>query len=199
MNSPTKTSPEFSEEYYRTGNYTDYLERGPRYHQIAIELDQLFQTLNLCRKSQAILDYGCGVGFLGEGLIKLGYENVYGHDASSWAVGESMTRGLNFDETVVPQIMVSLDVFEHMNDLDIANAIQKYFPVAIVARMPIARNGEQSFALEVSRKDKTHINCKTRTQWEQFFRNLGFSVVLRLNMRTIFDSEGVACLLALHP
>src|ERR1051325_3080488 len=74
MNSLTKNSPEaFGEEYYRTGNYADYLERGPRYHQIAIELDQLFRTLNLFDGDGPILDYGCGVGFLSEALTNRGY------------------------------------------------------------------------------------------------------------------------------
>lgn len=193
----------YSEDYYRTSNYADYLERADRYRKTANELADLLQKLSLIDRQSVLLDYGCAVGFLMEGFKELGFQRIHGFEVSEWATKEGRARGnciqtdLNRYGSGNWDVMFAMDVFEHMSDEQIDTAISHLNPKAMVVRIPSSTDGGQTFHLEVSRADPTHINCKTKEQWIQFFRNLGYKTFLRLNLFTVYDTPGVTCLLIL--
>lgn len=189
--------------YYRSSNYADYLERAHRYKKTAYELADLLVKLCVIKPTSNIVDYGCAVGFLVEAFDELGYQETIGFDISDWAISQGQTRGLRVykDLGMITQrqtdLLIGLDVFEHMTDEEIESALTKIKPKAMVVRIPSSTDGGKTFHLEVSRADPTHINCKTKEQWIQFFREFGYQTFLKLNLYTVYDTPGVTCLLIL--
>lgn len=196
----------YDSNYYKTMNYADYLERGERYKKTAFELVDLLKKLGfLVDSSSFILDYGCAVGFLLEGFRMLGVQGV-GYEISEWAIEEGKKRGNNINPTselfskplgIFPEVGIALDVFEHMSDEDIKKVFKFAHPKIWVVRIPSSTDGGKTFHLPVSRTDPTHINCKTKLDWQTFFYDLGAKAQLPLNLYTIYDSPGVTCLLIL--
>ena len=193
------TTNEYNEEYFKSANYSDYSERRERYIMTAKNMIHTLEALSFINSDSKILDYGCAVGFLMEGFKKRGYNNIAGYDISEWAVAQARSKGLNIldnlDSTV--DFMVALDVFEHMPDEEIMSVLTTVQPPALLVRIPCAEEGTD-FHLAVSRRDPTHINCKNREAWQDFFKNLGFGMVLKLKLETIYDSKGVFCAILLR-
>lgn len=192
----------YDASYYRSSNYADYLERADRYKKTANELVGLLRSLGIVQRDSFIMDYGCAVGFLLEGFKELGYTNVLGVEISEWAREEAGKRGNRVIETVngmslSPDLLISLDVFEHMTDKEVSRVILETSPKAMLVRIPTSTDGGKTFHLEVSKADPTHINCKTKEQWIEFFRKFGYQTFLRLNLYTVYDTPGVSCLLIL--
>lgn len=191
----------YDENYYKSINYVGYLDRGPRYEKLAEETMDLLKKLTLINSNDSVLDYGCAVGFLMQGLTKLGYTNTTGFDISTWAVKEAQSKGLNVLQEYGQEIQYRfrlgffLDVLEHMSDNDIKKLLQEDLLCSVmIVRIPVSTDGK-TFHLDVSKRDPTHINCKTKTQWHDLLQECGFNVFLNLNLNTIFDSDGVmACL-----
>lgn len=188
----------YNEEYYKSLNYADYLSRGRRYTKTAEEITSLLNSLNLLYKGASILDYGCAVGFLTKSLYDLGYKS-YGYDISSWAVKEAKKLGV----TVIDKpeglydCVFYLDVLEHMTDENIEEVFSNIKTKSCVVRIPCSTDGGNTFHLDVSNKDKTHINCKDKKGWMSLFSSLGVIKILNLNTLTIYDSPGVYCALLL--
>jgi hypothetical protein len=88
-------------------------------------------------------------------------------------------------------IIISLDVFEHMKDEEIYVLFEKLSSYVIICRIPVAEPFSSDFYLEVSRNDSTHINCKTKNQWKNFLKQFGYNKFLHLNLFSIYDSKGV--------
>jgi 2-polyprenyl-3-methyl-5-hydroxy-6-metoxy-1,4-benzoquinol methylase len=189
---------DFVKEYYERGNYADYSSRGPRYAQLAFEIVQLLKQLNLIDSSSKILDYECGFGFLINGLLKAGQENVSGFDISAYATSVASSAGL--DTLDKPDgdydIMFALDVFEHMTDAQIDNLFDNVRARIVVGRIPVSTDGID-FHLSISRCDATHINCKTKKQWTETLTRRGYKTILRISLFSIYDTDGVFCFLAL--
>ena len=176
------------------------MEREERYIKTAKELERLLDQLNLIHRKNTILDYGCAVGFLMQGFIDIGYTNVLGYDISQWATEVAMQSGktiLKDLENVAPNILIALDVFEHMTDEEIHIILKKLKSNVLVARIPCSTDGGHTFHLSVSQNDLTHINCKDKIDWIMFFKQY-YTGILRLNLNTIYDSPGVTCLLAFN-
>ena len=120
----------FDEYYFKSANYSSYLERGERYLKMAEELDDLFCKLKIIKKDSRIVDYGCAVGFLISALEKIGYTNIFGYDISEWAIAQAEKRGCkilkdcNWNHARA-DLMFCLDVFEHMEDKDITSLLTK--------------------------------------------------------------------------
>jgi 2-polyprenyl-3-methyl-5-hydroxy-6-metoxy-1,4-benzoquinol methylase len=195
----------YTASYYTTSNYADYLERADRYKKTAYELTDLLRKLSLLNKDSKIVDYGCAIGFLLEGFKELGYSNLMGYEVSDWAILEGQARGnrvAKWDgqpkDGSPTDVLFALDVFEHMEDRDIENVLRLLSPKAMVVRIPSSVDGGQTFALKVSQADPTHINCKTKEQWAEFFKDRGYQTFLRLNLFTVYDTPGVSCFLCLH-
>jgi hypothetical protein len=186
----------FTEEYYKSNNYTDYLSKGERYNRTAEELFQNLVKFKIINHSTKILDFGCSVGFLIKGLEKVGCTNVYGYDISEWAIDiakKSECKILDKPEGEY-ELGIFLDVLEHMDDQQIIQMFQNIKFSKILVRIPVSdQSNPHQFYLDISRKDPTHINCKTDEAWIQYLRNFGFKYHLRLNFNTIYDSKGCFC------
>ncbi len=195
----------YTADYYKSSNYADYLERADRYKKTAYELADLLRKLSLLDKDSQIVDYGCAIGFLLEGFKELGYSNLIGYEVSDWAISQGRNRGnriVKWDATHLQtwsaDVLTALDVFEHMEDKDILNVLSVLTPKAMVIRIPTSVDDGKTFALKVSQADPTHINCKTKEQWIEFFKKAGYATFLRLNLFTVYDTPGVSCFLCLQ-
>ena len=81
-----------------------------------------------------------------------------------------------------------------MTDQQIKQLFKTITVEKLLVRIPCAIDTNPSiFHLEISRKDKTHINCKTSKEWILFFKDLGYQNCFRLNLTTIYDSDGCFC------
>lgn len=179
----------FGPNYYQTGNYVDYLNRAERYGKLAKEIAPVI--------SGSTLDFGCGVGFLVDGLQKIDMQ-IQGYDISSWAIhyGTEILKIPNLTDQwndLKPsyETLLGLDVFEHMSILDIKFILHKIQIKTIVARIPVAKKANEDFVLDVSKRDKTHITCMTKNQWDNLFLSCSYSPQLILNYEHIWESEGV--------
>lgn len=190
----------YDENYYKNINYTDYIYRRDRYLRLAKEIHELMDSkLRLINEKSKIMDYGCAVGFLMEGFKELGYRNVYGYDISEWAVKKAKSKGLNILDTINKRtfnVVVCLDVLEHMTDRQIYKVFKSYKSDIIIARIPCSNDGKK-FILEISNRDPTHINYKSKDKWTKLINKLGYTTILPLNLFTIYDTPGVMCTLGL--
>jgi len=189
----------YKEEYFKSNNYTDYLQREERYFRMVSEIDHSLSKIGLINKDSKILDYGCAVGFLLSGLRSFGYKNCVGYDLSEWASEQARLRGHTLLDSVRNEefdLCFSLDVFEHMKDGCIRDLLSGSSIDKLIVRIPCSEEQEpDKFFLKISRRDATHINCKTKKSWVNFFRDWGYTKFFRLNMNTIYDSEGCFCCL----
>lgn len=185
--SNTSVFPVYDGCYYRTGNYVDYLDRGDRYRRLAVEI--------LPHLRAPILDYGCAVGFLVDALAGLGVE-AYGFDVSEWAVGYGRQTlcvpNLTTDWCCVPKevgTIICLDVLEHMRIESIENMLGSISSYVLIARIPVS--GGSGYVLEVSDRDKTHINCLTKDEWESLLFRHGYERAHIFQGEMIWDAPGV--------
>ena len=186
----------FNEEYFKSDNYINYLSKKERYIKTADELYHVLNKFNIVTPDTTILDYGCSVGFLIQGLEKVGCNFVYGYDISEWATNEARQAGCNILESPAGEfdLGIFLDVLEHMTDQQIKQLFKTITVEKLLVRIPCAIDTNPSiFHLEISRKDKKHINCKTSKEWILFFKDLGYQNCFRLNLTTIYDSDGCFC------
>ena len=188
----------YTEEYYKSNNYTNYLSKKERYHRTADEIYQVFNKFGILNKDSTVLDYGCSLGFLIDGFEKIGIDKVYGYDISTWAIEQAKKSQCKILSTLEGNfnLGIFLDVLEHMTDEDIHEVFSKIKFNAVLVRIPCAvEENPTEFYLEVSRADTTHIKCKTADQWIDFFNKLGYTKNLYLNMSTIYNSDGCLCCL----
>ena len=184
----------FDKEYFITINYTDYLDRYDRYEKLAIDVTDLLSKISLLDEKTKILDYGCAVGLLVEALTNIGYKDSYGYDISEWATSQARKRKLNILDDVNKDdydVTFCLDVLEHMYDDDISKFLKDYSSDVLVLRIPVSTDGGETFHLSISKRDPTHINCKTKQQWMDIFRKYGYATFLNLNLYAIYDTPGV--------
>lgn len=191
---------EFDEDYFKTVNYLDYLNRGGRYDQLADEIMGQLKVLNL--DDGPILDFGCAVGHLLASLKKMGYNDCYGVDISDWALEQAANKGLNVSDEIhsgsVHGVTFSLDVFEHMTEKDLDATISLIDTRVLVMRVPICANVGEDYVLECSRADPTHLIRWTREEWQTYLVSKGY-VPLDINLHTIYNSEGVYSCVAIDP
>jgi len=185
----------FEESYFKSINYTNYLERGIRYKKMAKELVHYLKDHTHIHQNTLTLDYGCAVGFFTLGVSELGV-CCDGYDISTWAANIAKDNGV----TIIPfesrhyDIMFAFDVFEHMEDGEINKSLYMFSPNLLLIRIPCSINGKD-FHLDVSRRDPTHINCKTKDDWLAFFKKAGFTHAEPIDLYTIYDAPGVMCYL----
>ena len=148
---------EYTESYYNTINYHNYLERADRYMILAREIEGLLYSLSLIKKEDEILDYGCAFGFLMEGFTQLGYKKVFGYDISNYARTVGIQRGNTYltDVNGSFDITFALDVFEHMNNEEMVELFKKIDTKIVVARIPCADYNQKDFYLDISKNDST--------------------------------------------
>ena len=186
----------YDKNYYTNANYANYLEREGRYKKLAEEVYQMLHSFNLINKQSKILDYGCAVGHLLIGFLEIGCENVYGYDISPWAIEQSKSKNLKvgpYEHYNIWDIIIALDVLEHMSDEQIDDMFLTHTSNIILFRIPVAEPGETTFSLQISQQDPTHINCKTKNGWKKLLERYGYKTILTINGSTIYDSIGVFC------
>lgn len=184
----------YNEQYYKTNNYADYLEREERYFHLAKELSETLDKFSLVSKRSTIVDFGCAVGHLLLGFKQLGYKRIFGVEISKWARLQASKKKLKVVTDIKKikkiDILLCLDVLEHIQYNDLA-AIVSNFPDIVVIRVPVAAIKDGDFYYKVSRLDKTHITCLTKQQWKEYFSSFGYQTCLELNLSTIYNSKGV--------
>jgi len=193
----------YPEDYYRSNNYVDYMERGPRYEKMAFEIAEALKKFKFIDSKSRILDYGCAVGFLIQGFKNAGFSHTVGFEISEWAKSVARNAGHfvldNFSELELQtfDLIIALDVLEHIGDEELKFIIPRLNADRLLVRIPVAASEGADFALDISRRDKTHVNCKTKTQWQEFFKQQGYTVFLDLDLYYIYDAKGVMCTLML--
>jgi len=189
---------EYDEKYYKTNNYENYLSKKERYKKLAYEIYSFLNLIKLDNKNVNILDYGCAVGFFLDGLKEIGIQKTFGYDVSAWALSQidkNIHNIVSYKQIFENcyDFVYFLDVLEHMDDDEIHNILTKINTNKIIVRIPVALNEGEDYHLQVSRNDKTHINCKTKQMWIKFFQKYKFNTHILLNLNSIYDSEGVLC------
>ena len=186
----------FDQDYFQSANYTNYLDRQEKYTRTAEEIFDRLKTFGLLGRSSSVLDYGCAVGFLSHGLRQLGLHDVDSYDISEWAKQQARGRGCRVVEapSYFYDLGIFLDVLEHIEDDQISRIFEKTRFGALLVRIPCSvATSPGQFHLEVSRRDPTHINCKTPEQWQKKFQSFGYGVCLPVTMNTIYNSPGCFC------
>ena len=186
----------FDKDYFQSANYTNYLDRQEKYSRTAEEIFDRLKTFGLLNKKSSMLDYGCAVGFLSHGFRELGIDNIDSYDISEWAKEQARMRGCRVVESLKEyyNIGIFLDVLEHMDDSGIDTVFHKTSFGSILVRIPCSVPEQpDKFYLEVSRRDLTHINCKTPEQWIAKFKAFGYHTCLPVTMNTIYNSAGCFC------
>jgi cyclopropane fatty-acyl-phospholipid synthase-like methyltransferase len=152
------------------------------------------------KKQHRILDFGCATGALLLEFIRGGYVNVCGTDVSFWAVNYGReTYGLtNYQiQYYNPNLLeagadwiIALDVFEHIGNEELQNILRLIQCGRLVMRVPVSAEEGGPFVLEVSRNDKTHIQCHTKEWWLERFGPYAKSHEF-IATPSIYDSDGV--------
>jgi SAM-dependent methyltransferase len=189
----------YTESYYSSINYHNYLERADRYKILARELEGLLYSLSIIKKDNIILDYGCAFGFLMEGFSQLGYKKVFGYDISKYAMTIGIQRGNTYLSDIDNNfdIAFALDVFEHMTVEQLYDLFSKMDSKILIARIPCADYNQKDFYLDISKNDPTHITCKDKNQWKSLFSLFGYETFLHLNLFSIYDTPGVFSFIAI--
>jgi 2-polyprenyl-3-methyl-5-hydroxy-6-metoxy-1,4-benzoquinol methylase len=194
----------YTEQYYKTLNYSDYLSRLDKYVKTANEISDLLNKMGLDKNKfkKPILDFGCSTGFLVHGFQKNGYEHTFGYDISDWAVSygtnELGIKNLSTSPGTITAhnyfMTCFLDVLEHMRLKEIEKLLKNLKSLFILVRIPVADvNGH--YILETARKDPTHKIAWIKHHWHDLFINCNYVPVCKLNLNLIYDSPGVFCAL----
>lgn len=199
MSYQTKTLREqFSEEYFQTRNYRDYLNR--KFDALARDVVAGTETVS----SDTIIDFGCGYGGLANALYEQGYRNIFATDMSHWAIEHGqiayphLAMAIQFYNRNLlrtdNRLLIMLDVLEHMPEyeIEIVLGIARIGSKGKVAvRVPVCASAGERFVLPVSNNDPTHITCHTKEWWHDTFAKHGFTLWRWFSAQTIYDSEGV--------
>lgn len=184
----------FDEKYYTTLNYVNYLSRSEKYDKLCEEIIEFLNCFNLLKKESRILDYGCAVGFLLDAFHKRNYKKTFAYDISEFAISKLKKKHVVIDvsKKQLFDFCFMLDVLEHIDDKNIKSILSNIESNVLIVRIPCSTN-DKDFHLEISKKDKTHINCKTKKNWIKFLNKFGYSLIGTLNLKQIYDSDGVFC------
>lgn len=202
QDSPMPISPDgYPEEYFKTGNYLNYLHREESVHRMAFEICGLLDQIGIQSFPKDHLDWGCGPGFFVRGMSKAHWHST-GYDTSKWAIEQAKTypsmpfrsrylmdrQKALFDNYT---LCTCLDVLEHMEFQEVCGLFKDLQARFLLVRIPVAHKNHAPMVLPMSRNDETHITRLTKETWEELFRGFGFAPLFRLNLFTIWDSEGV--------
>lgn len=154
---------QFEEEYFKSRN--PGLE--PKHE---FEVKKWIQYFSL-EPQDRVFVHGCGFGQRLHWFLNLGM-NAWGMDVSEYAneMAFGKARGKIFDYIPAFQdskfsydLVVSVDVLEHLTDIQLVNAIIKLANLSIKAVYGITYVDNHNFP-----KDPTHITGKTKQEWKEF-------------------------------
>lgn len=188
----------YGKQYFTRGNYSNYLERkfGALAQDIARELR--------LEPGQKLIDYGCGYGGLLFELHKMGFCNCFGTDISNWAVEygrgvfpEIADRLHYYDRNLLcggKEHLLLLDVLEHMPEYEaefVLNLGGDGLAGFLLARIPVSAAEGETYVLDVSNSDATHITCHCRSWWLDLFSHMGYEFLGDVAREAIYSSAGV--------
>jgi len=201
---------EYNEDYYKQNNYVSYLERYERYNRLMNELHyDLFKKINLDKEisSNPILDFGCAVGFTVHSLQNLGY-NVHGYDISNWAINYGIEHKFLSENNTIRSIsdvysknwslVISLDVLEHLSHENLYDFIKNIKSKFIIMRVPVSKEDNGKYILNISENDKTHVIRWTSERWDKEFQSFGYLKMFTINLGNMYESDGVHCVMYKH-
>ena len=148
----------FEEEYFKDRNH----ELEPKHE---YEVKKWIQYFSLWSGDKVFV-HGCGTGQRLHWFIELGM-NAWGMDVSEYARNNpyGKARGRIFDW--IPDnkvdLIVSVDVLEHLDDVKLVDTIIKLSQKSMKAIYGITYKEHHNFP-----KDPTHINGKSRREWQEF-------------------------------
>jgi len=204
----------FEKNYFVKSIFSNYRNYNlhKKYKMLALEIKMILGL----EKNDIVLDYGCATGLLIKQLLQH-VKLCYGTDISSWAIEYGWKKnGLkghifhyNKDFLSMPvNYILMLDVLEHCTEEELKDILNRCINnkklSKIVLRVPISDKEGNDFVLEVSKNDKTHIQCHSRKWWIKLFNKYGFELdeficdaPLYVGAKpTIYNSEGVlACVM----
>jgi len=186
----------FEEAYFKDSlisNYRDYTQR--KYHNLCEELMSMGM-----KPEHTIVDFGCATGALLCEFLKRGYNNIRGTDVSFWAINygrnmyglsEGQLQYLSYSLLEAgADWLLCLDVLEHIGNEELGRILGIIRCDKLVMRVPVSVEEGDPYILEVSRNDKTHIQCHTKNWWLVLLSHYAtFEAYIR--GRTIYDSPGV--------
>lgn len=185
----------FNKEYYNSINYSDYQSRAEKYIQTANDIIKYFNIDG----DDELLDYGCAIGLLLNGYNNNAFNKIHGFDISEWALSKIVLPYLDVSSnlSIISEkkyyLTTVLDVFEHMFDDDIDFVLIELNTQLLLVRIPVKLEGEDDFHLEVSRKDISHVNCKTKQEWITKIESFGYKYEEDLDTISIYDAPGCFC------
>ncbi len=187
-------------------NYKDY--RAKKFDQQADDMEFILQNLfgRGFHEYLSIIDFGCATGGLIKAMKEKGFQNMQGTDISHWAIDFGINNyGLErelqyYNRNMLRQrgidVVLFMDVLEHIPEYEINFLLEimaKSRPKNIIVRIPVAKREGRDFYLDVSRNDKTHINCHSKNWWIKLFEKYGFKYSKKILTSSIYDSDGVMC------
>lgn len=187
----------YNEDYYKTNNYVNYLEREEKYAKLAQEVNKFLYALNL--NQGPVLDFGCAVGFVSQAMTDLGY-SVDGVEISEWARNECIKKNINVSEkpdyTKQYGITYALDVLEHLSLNELNYFMDNIQTNVMIVRVPICLDGESDYYFAEARNDSTHVIKWSHQEWDSFIQSKNYQTI-ELNLSTIYCSLGGYCALCI--
>lgn len=189
----------FDRGYFMDGaesNYVDYNKR--KYKKLAKDIKKILKL----NHNKGVLDYGCGTGILVKELYK--YCDARGTDISKWAIAYGIDKNklggkihhyekdqlsLGYDYVII------LDVLEHCKKKEIKDIFKRMSKngnlKSVLVRIPVSAIEGRDFVLDVSKKDKTHIQIHSKCWWHELFLKYDFDIINVVKEKTIYNSDGV--------
>lgn len=129
-------------------------------------------------RKMKILDFGPGVGayskpFLEDGYNIVAYEKFESHRDY---LAEHLPTLILTDEPVPADIMLMIEVAEHMTDEEIIGALDKVRPKYLVFSSTSKKTAQD--------KAWGHINIKVQYEWEDFMKNQNYLLARQLDFPT---------------
>ena len=127
---------------------------------------------------QTVMDYGCGTGvysyaFMNEGFDVVAWEKF---DAHKYYLSEKLPQIKLIDQPITTDLMLFIEVAEHMTDGEIHHLFQKIKPKYILFSSTSERT-----AWDLA---WGHINVKEQHEWVKLFESKGYKLVKETNVPT---------------
>lgn len=131
-------------------------------------------------KPESVLDYGCGTGVYSEVLRLEGF-NIVGQDlfkSHRDYCKENYPLLKVYQKPRQADLMLWIEVAEHMTDLEISKALEIVKP-----RVIVFSSTPEKTAFDA---DWGHINIKSETQWMSMFRSFGYKMIEKPKTPTLW-------------